>query len=108
MSPVQKSLGVTPRPKYPFLLALFQKESKSPDLLRLGIIQEKLLSSNIKVRDEVLSEDLEYLQELELVKLVGKGLDGQYELQVPLMGNWIDSHQDFEALKIKAMNDMED
>ena len=91
-----------------FLLALFQKESKNPDLLRLGIIQEKLLSSNIKVRDEVLSEDLEYLQELELIKLVGKGLDGQYELQVPLMGNWIDSHQDFEALKIKAINDMED
>tara|TARA_Y100001960_G_scaffold41628_1_gene40745 strand:+ start:1223 stop:6427 length:5205 start_codon:yes stop_codon:yes gene_type:complete len=91
-----------------FLLALFQKESKNPDLLRLGIIQEKLLSLNIKVRDEVLSEDLEYLQELELIKLIGKGQDGQYELQVPLMGNWIDSHQDFEALKSKAINDMED
>ena len=91
-----------------FLLALFKKESTNPDLLRLGIIQEKLLSYNIEVRDEVLSEDLDYLQELELIKRVGRGQNCQYELEVPLMGDWIDSHQDFEALRSKAVNDMED
>jgi type I restriction-modification system DNA methylase subunit len=91
-----------------FLLALSQKESKNPGSLRLGIIHQMLLSYNIDVRDEQLSKDLENLQDLELIKLVSKGQDARYELAVPLMGDWIDSHQDFEVLKIRAINDMED
>ena len=91
-----------------FLLALLWKESKNLDALRLGVIQEKLLSKGIEVGDDALIEDLEHLQELELVKLIDKTDDGQYQLEVPLMGNWIQRQTDFEALLSKARNETED
>jgi type I restriction enzyme M protein len=91
-----------------FLLALLQKESENRDPLRLGIIQEKLLSNGIEVGDDLLSEDLEHLQELELIKLIGEDQDGQYKLEVPLMGYWIQKQQDFSMLQKKAISETED
>jgi len=91
-----------------FLLALLQKESENRDPLRLGIIQEKLLSNGIEVGDDLLSEDLEHLQELEMIKLIGEDDDGQYKLEVPLMGYWIQKQQDFSMLQKKAISETED
>lgn len=68
------------------VLALCHKETDSPDFLRLGVIQEKLAGYGIEVSDENLIEDLEFLRELELVKLVGETGGGHYELTIPLMG----------------------
>lgn len=91
-----------------FILALCHKESDSPDLLRLGVIQERLLSHAIEIRDETLITDLEYLRELELIKLVGGASAGNYTLAIPLMGTWIEKQQDFAAIKRKARLETED
>ena len=91
-----------------FIMALCHKESDSPDLLRLGVIQERLLSHGIEIRDETLIADLEYLRELELIKLVDGASAGNYILAIPLMGTWIDKQQDFAAIKRKARLETED
>ena len=91
-----------------FIMALCHKESDSPDLLRLGVIQERLFSHGIEIRDETLIADLEYLRELELIKLVDEDSAGNYILAIPLMGTWIDKQQDFAAIKRKARLETED
>jgi len=91
-----------------FILALCHKEADSPDLLRLGVIQERLFGYGIEVSDETLIEDLEFLRELELIELVGEASGGQYVLAIPLMGTWIENQQDFAALKSKARLETED
>jgi len=91
-----------------FIMALCHKESDSPDLLRLGVIQERLLSHGIEIRDETLIADLEYLRELELIKLVDGAGAGNYILSIPLMGTWIEKQQDFAAIKRKARLETED
>jgi len=91
-----------------FILALCHKEADSPDLLRLGVIQERLFSHGIEVSDETLIEDLEFLRELELIKLVGETGGGHYVLAIPLMGAWIEKQQDFAAVKSKARLETED
>jgi type I restriction enzyme M protein len=91
-----------------FLLALCHKESGSPDALRLGVIQERLLVHGIEINDETLIADLEYLRELELVELVGEPGGGHYALAIPLMGTWIEKQQDFAAIKRKAKLETED
>jgi type I restriction enzyme M protein len=91
-----------------FILALCHKEIDSPDLLRLGVIQERLFSHGIEVSDENLIEDIEFLRELELVELVGDASGGHYVLAIPLMGTWIEKQQDFAAVKSKARLETED
>jgi len=91
-----------------FIMALCQKESASPDLLRFGVIQEHLASHGLDVRDETLIADLEKLQDLELVKLLDGASSGHYILSIPLMGIWIEKQYDFATLKRKARFDTED
>jgi type I restriction enzyme M protein len=91
-----------------FLLALCHKESDNPDPLRLGVIQERLLDHGIEISEETLIADLEYLRELELIELVGEASGGHYVLAIPLMGTWIEKHQDFTAIKRKAKMETED
>ncbi len=91
-----------------FLLALCHKESGSPDALRLGIIQERLLVHGIEIKDKTLIADLGYLRELELVELVGDPSGGHYVLAIPLMGTWIEKQHDFAAIKRSATLETED
>ncbi len=91
-----------------FLLALCQKESESPDPLRLKVIQERLLEYGIDIPDEPLIKDLDYLRELELVELIGGMGGGHYVLAIPLMGTWIEKQHDFSAIKRKAKEDQHD
>jgi len=91
-----------------FILALCHKEADSPDFLRLGVIQEKLFSHGIEANDETLIGDLEFLRELELIKLVGETGGGHYVLAIPLMGIWIERQQDFAVVKSKARLETED
>jgi len=91
-----------------FILALCQKEANNPDPLRLGVIQERLIDHGIEVGDEDLIADLEFLRELELIDLIGETSGAHYVLTIPLMGIWIEKHQDFAALKTKARLETED
>ena len=91
-----------------FIVALCHKEAEGPDLLHLGVIQERLLRLGIEVDDDTLISDLEFLRELEFDNLAGESSSGYYTLAVPLMGMWIDKQQDFVALTRKARGEAED
>jgi type I restriction enzyme M protein len=91
-----------------FILYLCHKEVSGPDSLRLGVIQERLITYGIEVDDDSLITDLEFLRELELIDLVGDASGGHYILSIPLMGTWIERQQDFEAVLSKARSETED
>jgi len=90
-----------------FILALCHREAESPDPFRLGVIQERLVSHGIELDDETLIADLEFLRDLELIELVGESSGGHYILAIPLMGAWIERHQDFAAIKSRARAETE-
>ena len=91
-----------------FILYLCHKEVSGPDSLRLGVIQERLITYGIEVDDDSLITDLEFLRELELIDLIGDASGGRYILSIPLMGTWIERQQDFEAVLSKARSETED
>lgn len=91
-----------------FLLALIHRERQGPDPLTLGVIQEKLAGHGIEVREEDLISDLDLLRELEIVDLHGGVGDSFYALAIPMVGDWIERQQDFEALRGRARAETED
>jgi len=91
-----------------FILALCHKESEGPDVLGLGVIQERLLLYGIEVDDETLIADLDILRELELIEKEDGSSGTYYFLSIPLMGSWIEKQQDFAAIRIKAKLETED
>jgi len=91
-----------------FILTLCHRDAGGADLLRFGVIQEKLGSQGIEVDDDMLIADLEFLRELELITLVGESSGGHYVMNIPLMGRWIERQQDFAAVKSRARSETED
>lgn len=89
------------------ILALCHRESRGPDALRLGMIQEKLSALGVDVRDEQLASDLEWLTDFELLSFAGAAGGETYSLAVPLMGTWIDT-RDYAALVTKARSETEE
>ena len=91
-----------------FIIELIHKESTSSESLRFGTIIDLLSDRGIEIDNEVLSADLDFLRELEVIdKMNENGID-HYVLSVPLMGRWIDRQHDFEVLESKARNETED
>ena len=84
-----------------FLLCYLSKE----DTNGISAIHSNFEGFGIDIREEKLIEDLDFLIELELVKRSSTDL---YSLEVPLMISWIEEQQDFEALRIKAVNEAGD
>jgi len=66
------------------------------------------VSHGIEVDDETLIADLEFLRDLELIDLVGEPSGGHYVLSIPLMGMWIEKHQDFSAIRSRGRAETED
>jgi type I restriction enzyme M protein len=91
-----------------YLLALCHRESRGATPLRLGVIQERLLADGIEVDDKDVVGDLDHLRELELIDLVGDGVNAQYRLSIPLMGMWIDRQRDVAATLAFARTESED
>ena len=91
-----------------FLLALCNLEEKERDPLRLGELSELLAGHGIEVSDDIIIADLEFLRELELIDFVSLGGEGRYRLTIPLMGQWIEAQQDFDALRTQARYETED
>jgi len=91
-----------------FILVLCHKESKGPDVLSLGVMQERLLHYGVEVDDETLIADLDFLRELELIEKENDSSRAYYFLTIPLMGSWIEKQQDFAAIRIKAKLETED
>ncbi len=91
-----------------FLLYLLHREANGPDPMRLGVIEAKLEEAGVELREEVVIADLEYLRELELVDLHGESSGAYYTLTIPMMGQWLDSQQDYEVLRCRARAEAED
>lgn len=90
------------------ILALCHKESVNNETLSLGVLRELLFKEGLVVDEEALVSDLEFLRELEVIGLIGESGGGHYALSIPLMGTWIEQHQDFEAVLSKARAETED
>ena len=90
-----------------FLIALCHHESAGPDPLTFGVLHQRLGSEGIEVSDTELDADLKFLQELELIDFTGVDGGGVYRLTIPLMGKWLDSQQDYQALLAKALLEQE-
>ena len=84
-----------------FLLCYLSKK----DTNGISAIHRNFEEFGIDIREEKLIEDLDFLIELELVKRSSTDL---YSLEVPLMISWVEEQQDFEALRIKAVNEAGD
>ncbi|REJ90690.1 MAG: hypothetical protein DWQ35_15940 [Planctomycetota bacterium] len=91
-----------------FLLYLLHREENGPDPMRLGVIEAKLEEAGVELREEIVIADLEYLRELELVDLHGESSGAWYSLTIPMMGQWLDSQQDYEVLRSRARAEAED
>jgi type I restriction enzyme M protein len=91
-----------------FLLYLLHREANGTDPMRLGVIEAKLEEAGIELREEIIIADLEYLRELELVDLHGESSGAWYSLTIPMMGQWLDSQQDYEVLRSRARAESED
>lgn len=92
-----------------FILALCQRLGKGPDLATLSLLEAKLEESGVIVpRGHRLGDDLEFLRELELVKLDNRTSESAYALTVPLMGMWIKSSIDFEHQRRRAVRESEE
>jgi type I restriction enzyme M protein len=91
-----------------FILALCNREAGSSNPLTFGVLKERLGAEGIEVSDTDLDSDIKYLQELELIDYTGTDGGEIYQLTVPLMGQWIDTQQDYHAIRAKALMGQED
>lgn len=90
-----------------FLLMLIHSSSGEPEPMTFGVLQNRLLQEGLQFSDQALTRDLRLLQDLELVDF--KNSDGgRYTLTIPLMGRWLDFHEDYQALHAKAKTEQED
>ena len=91
------------------ILAWCQRLQAGPDPVTLSLLETKLEESGVIVpRGHRLGDDLEFLRELELVKLDNRTSESTYALAVPLMGMWIKSGIDFEDQRRRAVREGEE
>ena len=92
-----------------FILALCRNLADGPDPITLSMLEMKLEESGVAIsREENLGDDLEFLRELELLKLQDSPRGSAYVLAVPLMANWIRQNVDFEHQRRLAVRERED
>jgi type I restriction enzyme M protein len=90
------------------ILMLCSQRSGASEQVSFGELQELLTQNGIELTNEELDADLSHLRELELVDLVGKIGDAHYQLAIPLMGAWIETHQDFDVILRNAQAESEE
>lgn len=87
------------------ILCILTKNFKDETLCTFGMLQEELSQKGINATDEFLDSDLSYLRELELIKFCGEIGVGHYRLEIPLMAEWINIHEDEEIIIKNAVNE---
>lgn len=89
-----------------FVLALCQQLEEGPDPIILNFLETKLEEYDIALpAGDRLGDDLEFLRELELLKLQDTARGSAYVLAVPLMANWIRQNIDFESQRQQAVQE---
>ena len=92
-----------------FVLALCQQLEEGPDPITLSLLETKLEEYDIALPPkDRLGDDLEFLRELELLKLQDTARGSAYVLVIPLMANWIRQNIDFEAQRQQAVQESEE
>lgn len=90
------------------VLSLARKQEAADAPLTLGILREQLPELGVILPDgDPLADDLDFLRELEMLRLASDGSHQSYALEVPLFGMWIDKTQDFEEVVEKAKMESE-
>lgn len=89
-----------------FIIMLVHKASKGPDLVTFGVALTKLADESIEIAEDDLTNDLRFLQDLELIDYLGNS-GCYYALTVPLMGRWLESQHDYLALLGNARSEQE-
>jgi type I restriction enzyme M protein len=98
----------TGRRRRQLILMLCAQSFKQGTHVNFGTMREQLSQAGIETEDDVLSLDLEYLRELELVDLMGEIGSGYYCLTIPLMADWIEQQQDAEVVASRALTEAEE
>ncbi len=89
-----------------FLLLLCQRLSRLPDPVTLRLLDAKLEEYGLHVTPgKELGEDLLSLRELELLRLAGGARGDVYQMNVPLMAEWIEQHKDLEDQRRRAIHE---
>jgi type I restriction enzyme M protein len=76
-----------------FILMLLNTADRNSVPMRFNAIQSRLYEHGLRIRQETLIRDIETLRELEVVELKE---GAAYALAIPMMGQWLDGHKDFE------------
>jgi type I restriction enzyme M protein len=76
--------------------------------LSFGTLREQLAQVGAEAEEVNLDADLAYLRELDLVEFSGEIGDGQYELAIPLMAQWIEQQQDADVVTSRARAEAEE
>ncbi len=89
-----------------FVLALCQQLEEGPDPITLSLLETKLEEYDIALTPkDRLGDDLEFLRELELLKLQDTVRGSAYVLAIPLMAKWIRQNIDFENQRQQAVQE---
>ena len=89
-----------------FVLALCQQLEEGPDPITLSLLETKLEEYDIALTPkDRLGDDLEFLRELELLKLQDTARGSAYVLAIPLMAKWIRQNIDFENQRQQAVQE---
>jgi hypothetical protein len=71
--------------------------------MTLSLLDTRMRAMHVHDRaEEWRSRDLDFLRELELIRLAGDGDTARYEITVPLMAEWIEKNIDPEDIRRKA------
>ncbi len=89
-----------------FVLSLCQQLEEGPDPITLSLLETQLEGHKIALPSkDRLGDDLEFLRELELLKLQDTARGSAYVLAIPLMANWISQNIDFENQRRRAVQE---
>ena len=86
-----------------YVLWLVHQLQDGEDPVGVDLLSLRLEEASIPLRqDDDVSDDLEFLRELELVDQVEEAWKVVYRLTVPLMGRWMKAHVDPDIVKRRA------
>jgi len=88
------------------VLAIFTQLLDHPMPITINFLETKFeeLGVIIPAREQ-LGNDIEFLRELELIKMDKTIKESVYQLAIPLMGDWIQRHIDFESSRLSAVRE---
>lgn len=98
----------TGRHRRQVILLLCALSFKQKTHIRFGTLHEQLTQIGVDIGDEALVSDLDYLRELELIEYSGEIGDGEYQLAIPLMADWIEQQQDADVVASRARTEAEE